>query len=39
MTGIFSREELSGMIRNLQNDGKKIVFTNGVFDIVHRGHV
>jgi D-beta-D-heptose 7-phosphate kinase/D-beta-D-heptose 1-phosphate adenosyltransferase len=23
----------------LKHEGKKIVFTNGVFDIVHRGHV
>jgi rfaE bifunctional protein nucleotidyltransferase chain/domain len=23
----------------LKRDGKKVVFTNGVFDIVHRGHV
>jgi D-glycero-beta-D-manno-heptose 1-phosphate adenylyltransferase len=23
----------------LKRDGKKIVFTNGVFDILHRGHV
>ena len=39
MIGIFSREKLSDGIRRLQNDGKKIVFTNGVFDIIHRGHV
>lgn len=39
MTDIFSREELSDIIRKLQNAGKKIVFTNGVFDILHKGHV
>jgi rfaE bifunctional protein nucleotidyltransferase chain/domain len=26
-------------IQKLKKDGKKIVFTNGVFDIIHRGHV
>ena len=26
-------------IQHLKSDGKKIVFTNGVFDIIHRGHV
>ncbi len=26
-------------IGHLKKDGKKIVFTNGVFDIIHRGHV
>ncbi len=39
MTAIFSAEELSVILRKLQGDGKKIVFTNGVFDILHRGHV
>ncbi len=39
MTAIFSAEELNVIVRKLQGDGKKIVFTNGVFDILHRGHV
>lgn len=39
MTDIFSREELAEVIRRLQSNGKKIVFTNGVFDILHKGHV
>ena len=26
-------------IQKLKKDGKKSVFTNGVFDIIHRGHV
>jgi rfaE bifunctional protein nucleotidyltransferase chain/domain len=30
-------EELKKFLHN--NDGKKIVFTNGCFDILHRGHV
>ena len=36
---IPSRERLADVIRSLQSTGKKIVFTNGVFDILHRGHV
>ncbi|RDU56610.1 D-glycero-beta-D-manno-heptose-7-phosphate kinase [Helicobacter sp. MIT 99-5507] len=27
------------LIKNLKKDGKKIVFTNGCFDILHRGHI
>ena len=30
---------LKKKIQSLQNEGKKIIFTNGVFDILHRGHV
>lgn len=26
-------------IAKLKSEGKKIVFTNGVFDIIHRGHI
>jgi len=36
---IFLREELAEIIHKLQSSGKKIVFTNGVFDILHKGHV
>ena len=36
---VFSVDELQIIIRKLQADGKRIVFTNGVFDILHRGHV
>ena len=31
--------ELSTLIGSLKRQNKKIVFTNGVFDIIHRGHV
>ena len=31
--------EITEKIQHLKSDGKKIVFTNGVFDIIHRGHV
>lgn len=27
------------LIKNLKNNGRKIVFTNGCFDILHRGHI
>jgi len=30
---------LTEKIQHLKRDGKKIVFTNGVFDIIHRGHI
>ena len=26
------------MIQNLKDNGKKVVFTNGCFDIIHKGH-
>ena len=35
----ISRSKLAGELRNLRVQKKKIVFTNGVFDILHRGHV
>ncbi|NLT49738.1 MAG: D-glycero-beta-D-manno-heptose 1-phosphate adenylyltransferase [Ignavibacteria bacterium] len=31
--------EFSGIIEKLKRNGKKIVFTNGCFDILHAGHV
>lgn len=36
---LFSPDELRMIVGKLQADGKKVVFTNGVFDILHRGHV
>ncbi|WP_457597571.1 D-glycero-beta-D-manno-heptose-7-phosphate kinase [Hydrogenimonas sp.] len=36
---IKSREALAKTVRRLKNEGKKIVFTNGCFDILHLGHV
>jgi D-beta-D-heptose 7-phosphate kinase / D-beta-D-heptose 1-phosphate adenosyltransferase len=32
-------KELSDKLKELKSEGKKIVFTNGCFDILHRGHV
>jgi D-glycero-beta-D-manno-heptose 1-phosphate adenylyltransferase len=36
---IVNREEAAEKIASLQKDGKKVVFTNGCFDLVHLGHV
>jgi D-beta-D-heptose 7-phosphate kinase/D-beta-D-heptose 1-phosphate adenosyltransferase len=36
---ILSREALENMSRTWHADGKKIVFTNGCFDILHKGHL
>ena len=36
---ILSREELVRLCRQEQKRGKKLVFTNGCFDILHAGHV
>ncbi len=32
-------EELSSLVEKLREEGKRIVFTNGCFDIIHAGHV
>ena len=36
---ILSRSDLVAERTRMRGDGKKIVFTNGVFDILHIGHV
>ncbi len=36
---ITNREELKLKIKKLKEKGKKIVFTNGCFDILHTGHI
>ncbi len=36
---VLSREECIERCRELRRSGKRIVFTNGCFDILHRGHV
>src|SRR4030043_1362224 len=33
------RKELLGIIKDLKAKGKRIVFTNGCFDLLHIGHV
>ena len=37
--GILSRKELAEAVKLAQSIGKKVVFTNGCFDIVHAGHI
>jgi len=34
-----SLEEIKAIVLGARNDGKKIAFTNGCFDLLHRGHV
>ena len=34
-----TRTELIDIRKQLKREGKKVVFTNGCFDILHRGHV
>lgn len=36
---IVPRPMLRDIVRKKKEEGKKIVFTNGCFDILHRGHV
>ncbi len=39
MRKILPLPELVRIRKQLRRQGKKVVFTNGTFDIVHRGHV
>ncbi|MGH7423282.1 MAG: adenylyltransferase/cytidyltransferase family protein, partial [Candidatus Methylomirabilales bacterium] len=32
-------EELVPIVRDLRRQGKRVVFTNGCFDLLHHGHV
>jgi len=36
---IVKIDQLGALAQRLRTKGKRIVFTNGVFDILHRGHV
>jgi len=36
---IFDLSSLKTAVKLWQAEGKKVVFTNGVFDLVHIGHV
>ncbi len=33
------KEEYAPLFKSLKEQGKKIVFTNGCFDILHKGHI
>ena len=37
--GVVSREVCLARVRAWQADGRTVVFTNGVFDLLHAGHV
>ena len=39
MSRVLNRKEASELIEKLKKEGKKIVFTNGCFDILHVGHM
>jgi D-beta-D-heptose 7-phosphate kinase/D-beta-D-heptose 1-phosphate adenosyltransferase len=39
MSNIKTREEIKKIRTQLRSEGKKVVFTNGVFDLIHSGHV
>ena len=36
---IHSRDSIAQEARRLQSSGKKVVFTNGCFDVLHPGHL
>jgi len=36
---VSDRAELKDIVADLRSRGKKIVFTNGCFDLIHAGHV
>ncbi len=38
-SSIISQAEIKRIVSSLKEQGKKVVFTNGCFDILHRGHV
>jgi len=39
MTDVLDFEALEAFLRDARRAGRRIVFTNGVFDILHPGHV
>ena len=36
---LLSQRDIQKKVKELQESGKKVVFTNGVFDILHVGHL
>jgi D-glycero-beta-D-manno-heptose 1-phosphate adenylyltransferase len=36
---VLSRSDAEAWVESIRRGGKRVVFTNGVFDIVHPGHV
>jgi rfaE bifunctional protein nucleotidyltransferase chain/domain len=39
MKNILSKASMKFMIEKFKEEKKKVVFTNGVFDIIHSGHI
>jgi D-beta-D-heptose 7-phosphate kinase/D-beta-D-heptose 1-phosphate adenosyltransferase len=39
MGQVVSREELVAIRQQARREGRTVVFTNGCFDLIHRGHV
>lgn len=39
MSRLYTREELVAQRRQWKLDGKRVVFTNGCYDILHPGHI
>jgi D-glycero-beta-D-manno-heptose 1-phosphate adenylyltransferase len=39
ISGVYDINALLQLVKQWKSEGQKIVFTNGVFDIVHMGHV
>jgi rfaE bifunctional protein nucleotidyltransferase chain/domain len=37
--GVVSRDAAVASVREWQTEGRRIVFTNGVFDLLHPGHI
>lgn len=39
MNGVKSLSEIKSLRKKFKDQNKKVVFTNGVFDLIHAGHV
>lgn len=39
MSNVLSKESMKSLRERLKSEKKKVVFTNGVFDLIHAGHV
>ena len=39
MNGVKTLSEIKSLRKEFKQQNKKVVFTNGVFDLIHAGHV
>jgi len=39
MNNVLTKEQMKALRNKFKDENKKVVFTNGVFDLVHAGHV